>query len=70
MSCGKCAKRSNCKEICKEVEALLPRMSKGKMSKEVVISSDVIDRGFYKDEEGYLVNLRERDGRKQPIIED
>mgnify|MGYP001187606858 CR=1 FL=1 len=43
MTCGKCGKRSNCKEICKEVEALLPKPRSGGHRKESLQSSDYLD---------------------------
>jgi hypothetical protein len=44
MSCGKCGKRSDCKEICKEVEALLPKPRSGGHKKEKSVDPKIFPR--------------------------
>jgi hypothetical protein len=65
MSCGKCAKRSNCKEICKEVEALLPRPQAGHKNKIKHYAPDVLER--LATESAFRLKFG---GRKQPNIGD
>jgi len=57
-TCDKCKKRASCTKLCPEIEEQLPRMSTGKMPKEVVLSSDYIAEEI----------LKPKNNRKQPKI--
>ncbi len=41
--CLNCVKRSNCKEICKEVEALLPKPTTGRLRGEHSFDPDYLE---------------------------
>lgn len=58
MECKTCDKRSSCKELCPEIEKMLPKAQTGRLKGEFMLSNDLIDRTFYKDEEGNIEQIK------------
>jgi hypothetical protein len=63
--CDICKKWKTCKKICAKLEKILPKNQTGRLKGEFYLSSDLIDRVFYFDESGKVIN-REKDGKKHP----
>ena len=70
MLCKTCPKRNTCKEICEELEKILPKDYTGRLKGEFPLSNDLIDRDFAK-ENGSITSLKKlRDRRKRKLSSD
>lgn len=62
LSCQNCVKKEFCKEICLEIEALLPKKTTGKHKKEITVSNE------YAESLGVQRAFKLRFGKKYDIF--